>query len=260
MENEPSDSNKKRSFWDTTTGIIAKIAALIAAITGLVVAIRPLLSSSKTADTTTLSASVDPSAGQQNKDQNNNPGNGNDKKPDPETKFVPSTTDISSFLNAAKTGDLSTLQTYLDKGMDADASQNGDATTALVNAIDNNQPAAVKLLLDHHANNSVNIRGNSFPIIEAAFWGRAEIVSYLVETKPDLNVQKLDPGRMTALMFACVNGHKDVVGILIKNGADVNIKSSINNATALDFANSSTSPNKPEILAALFAVGARVGN
>jgi hypothetical protein len=247
MTNAPPPEEKK-SFWDSTTGLITKITALLTALSALFLAIKPYLSSSKTAQgSETISPAKDPPAATDPAVPVHNP-----------EKHTITAEDIAAFLKAGETGDLVLLQSKLDWGIETDATLNGDPVTALVNAVTNNKPAAVNLLLDHQANPNTKIKGVTYPIIEAAFYGYTEVVASLIRHKADLNIRKQDGSGITALMFASINGQKDVVQALIDAGADVDVKA-INNSTALDFANTSIQPLKVQIIGILNSVGAHSG-
>lgn len=245
---DATNETVKRGFWDTTMGTVTKITAFITALTALIVAIKPWVSDSN------QSTNAKPVV------ENTDPHKEfvvDTAKPTPES-YVPTEADIAAFLNAAKTGDVAAMRLQLDAGIDPDINVTGDPTTALVYAIDNHKPEAVTLLLDHNANPDSKIRGVSYPIIEASFWGDAEIVGSLIRHKANLNIRKLDGSQITPLMFASIRGFKDVVQKLIDAGAEVNLKAS-NNATALDFAHASTSADKAQIIAMLLAVGSISG-
>lgn len=245
-DNSPSDKENK-SFWNTLTGTIVKITALLSAITGLILAINSIPTSGNSKDkSSTSTTTIEPGK------------SGSIVATSPATHVFMSS-EITAFLNAAKTGDINELQSKLDLGIDVDINLPGDPTNALVNAIDNDQSKAVELLLNHKANPNAKVRGVSYPIIEASFWGRTEIVSLLIQNKADLNIRKQDGSGITSLMFACLNGHKDVVQKLVDSGAEVDIKC-VNSSTALDFANASASASKGEIIAILNSVGAHSGH
>jgi uncharacterized protein len=253
----PRKDEQKPSFWNSAIGTITKITAFLAAITGFILAVKPFLNAEKGTEST-----IAPKTEGVNEVRTNNgktdvadPAN----KPDyTSTKYVPTASDISAFLTAAKEGNVEALKAKLDLGIEADINLTGDPTTALINAVDNNKPEAAKILLEHRANPNAKVRGISYPIIEASFWGYTEIVSLLIQHKADLNIRKQDGSGITSLMFACINGHKDVVQKLIDSGAEVDI-SAINNSTALDFANASSSGSKGQIIAILNSVGAHSG-
>ena len=70
----------------------------------------------------------------------------------------------------------------------------------------------------------------TIPIIEAAKIGNTEVVKLLIKENADVNVQ--DEDGWTALLLASLNGHTQVVELLIKENADVNIQKK-NGVTAL---------------------------
>ena len=53
----------------------------------------------------------------------------------------------------------------------------------------------------------------------AAYYGNLETVTYLISMGADVNVESVDE---TPLIVATARGHKDIVKLLIKNGADIN--------------------------------------
>ena len=66
---------------------------------------------------------------------------------------------------------------------------------------------------------------NGAPISYAAEGGHKEIVELLIANGADVNVKEKD----TPMHKAAMNGHKDIAELLIANGADVNAKSFDNN-------------------------------
>jgi len=255
MTDDNTSKDENKSFWNTTMGTITKVTALLSAITGLILAVKPLFNSSKQEQVQVPTTNMinDPRGNDGNTNQT--PG---EPKPIPPTKYVPTSSEIAAFLDDAKKGNIEGLKSKLDLGIEADINSIGDPTTALINAIDNDKPEAVKLLLENKANPNNKVRGISYPIIEASFWGRTEIVKLLIQYKADLNIRKQDGSGITSLMFACINGCKDVVQALIDSGAEVDMKA-VNNLTALDFANLSASNLKGQIIAVLSSVRAHSG-
>ena len=150
------------------------------------------------------------------------------------------------------------MKNDLDLGINVDITLN-DGGTALGNAVLNNKPEAVKILLEHNADPNIKLNGNSFPLIEASYGGYDDIVDLLIQHKANVNIRKLDGSGITPLMFACIRGNKDVVQKLINGNADPNLKSH-QNSTALDYANELSSPVKEQVIATLNSVGALSGH
>jgi len=238
-----TEQKEEKSFWDTTIGTITKITALLSAITGLILAYKALTKSwDNNSVPSTISASTIP------KDSIVKP---------PTHTFTPP--EIRDFVDAAAIGNIDLMNQDLALGLNPDITLNNDPKTALVYAVDNNKHEAVKLLLEHNANPNVKIRGTSYPIIEASYAGYTEIVDLLIQYKADLNKRKQDGSGITPLMFACIQGKKEIVQKLINANADPNLKSG-QNSTALDYANELSSPLKEEIVLILNSVGALSGH
>lgn len=93
--------------------------------------------------------------------------------------------------------------------------------TALFWAINYSKYEAVEILLDNDAN--VNYKTNGTPIlIEALKKNNKDIVWLLIKKKADINV-KADNG-YTPLLIASWYGKKEFVEYFIKNNAEINIK------------------------------------
>jgi hypothetical protein len=223
-----------KTFWDSLTGSIVKITALLAAITGLIVAINPYLKSCNQKSNSTAS-NVDTT-----QHESYTPP---DKPADTPQHHIFSPPEIRDFLDAAANGKIEILKQDLDLGINPDITLN-DNKTALVYALDNDESEAVKLLLARGADPNVKVRGNTFPIIEASYSGQSEIVDALIQQRAEINKKKEDGSGLTALMFACIRGHADIVQKLINvsyEQLDVNATSH-DNSTALDYANELPSP------------------
>jgi len=85
---------------------------------------------------------------------------------------------------------------------------------------------------------------NKMLIISAEF-GQIRLVKLLIEKGALINYQEEGTGK-TSLFFASINGHKKVVSLLLKNGAEINIKD-YDKRTALsykdDFCSAKPFPN-----------------
>jgi uncharacterized protein len=234
----PYEERENKSFWNSTMGTITKITALLTAITGLILAVKPLL-------------------------QTNNNG------PTPkETVYSPTGTisitqpkshsftppEIRDFLNASIDGNVSILEADLNLGINADITLNDDRT-ALGNAVLNNKPEIVKILLQHKADPNIKINGNSYMLIEAAYGGYSEVADLLIRHNANVNCRKQDGSGITPLMFACIQGNVNIVQKLINANADPNLKS-MQQSTALDYANELPSPKKEQVIDILNSVGA----
>jgi hypothetical protein len=121
-----------------------------------------------------------------------------------------------SLHEAAKNGDLKSVQEYLDKKKPLDA-QDHKGITALGYAVGANRIAVVKLLLDSRANPfAVDSSGNS-ALHYAAGYGRKELVEYLLKTGSS-HSQANSQGKRP-LDVATQNRHDAVIQVLKANGA-----------------------------------------
>lgn len=152
----------------------------------------------------------------------------------------------AALTGAARRGDVALCKLLIERGADV---KGGDRAglTPLHQAAASNQPAIVRLLLDHGADPSaVNSFGgkvrhgevalkNLTPLMLAAPYGDVSVAKMLIDAGADINAR--DMRGMTALMMALASEHqnKPVVELLIARGADVNAKSLVNE-TALDWA------------------------
>ena len=169
---------------------------------------------------------------------------------------------------AAEKGDIKKVSSFLKAGVDPDL-VNKNSATPLILAIASGNLKVVSLLIKHGA--KVNNNDNPKilpPLIQASSLGQLEIVSLLLKHGANVNTKESDGN--TALYFACLldDSHvkllrdsgtlkkkmkvqvKEVVSLLLKHGADVNIKNN-ENATSLHIVKSA------EIASLLFKYGAR---
>lgn len=127
------------------------------------------------------------------------------------------------LLLAAGNGHKELVQLLLEKGADVNATNNSN-DSALISASEQPGNAAVlKLLLDHGARiNHKNELGRT-ALIEAASIGGLANVVFLLQHNPDPNIITND--EESALTFAVVYEHPDVVRVLVKAGSEVNWRS-----------------------------------
>ena len=177
--------------------------------------------------------------------------------------------------DAARTGNLNAVQTELDKGVDVnEADINFYNLAPLHYAAIHGQKEIAELLIAAGADVSANTTTRGTPLHLVAFEGHKEIIELLIAEGADVNAiivsgplqlnvgdialnfttdgeiaallrkhggmtsEELRSG-MTPLHLAAVNGHKEIVELLIAKGADVNEKiasGSNKNKTPLDFA------------------------
>lgn len=133
-------------------------------------------------------------------------------------------------FQAARDGDLPTLQACLDAGQPVNAA-NRRGDTLLTVAAYNAQSDAVKLLLKRprvaiDARNKMGLTALS----AAAFKGQDAILADLLAAKADPSAAS--PRGQTALMFAALAGREGCIKKLIAAGASINAKDAQGNSAA----------------------------
>jgi len=123
-----------------------------------------------------------------------------------------------SLIDACYDGDMETLETLLDAGVDINA-RNKDGVSALAYASDRGHMAIVKKLLANNAD--VNARSNigSTALMNAAYMGHVKIVNMLIASGADVNAKS--SSGTTALMNAAAHGFVEIVQILLAHDAYV---------------------------------------
>ncbi len=152
----------------------------------------------------------------------------------------------TTLLAATAAEDNELLRLFLEKGVDVNTADKA-GFTPLMNAASVQNLEAVRLLLAKGARvNAANIEGgtvlngpialrNLTPLMMAAPFASPELVATLLEAGAQINGQ--DGRAMTPLMLAVGSETQDpaVVRMLLAKGADVKIKSAVNE-TAVDWA------------------------
>jgi ankyrin repeat protein len=111
-----------------------------------------------------------------------------------------------------------------------------EGATPFLRAAQSGDTVLMKLLLEHHADPSINTTHNVTPLMVASGIGWVEGVTYewspeqtleavkmILELGADVNAQDTLDGR-TALMGAAHKGRNDVVLLLVDHGADLNLQ------------------------------------
>ena len=155
-------------------------------------------------------------------------------------------TESSVLAEAADANDTETVRYLIDKGADVDA-RNKDGDTPLLLAASYGNVEIVKLLLakgaDFNAVDAGSMRvkngpialGNFTPLLYAAAYAGYDTVKILLDAGAKVNAQ--DVRGMTPLMLAIGTDRPDVgvIRLLLKRGADANVKSKAGE-TAADWA------------------------
>ena len=104
--------------------------------------------------------------------------------------------------------------------------------TVLMNAVQKNDAAAVRKLIEQGVNVSEADSGGDSPLIMAAYKGYTEITRLLLEAGADVGA--LDPGmKATALHAAAYAGRVEPARLLIQYGIDIDKQGPYNGYTAL---------------------------
>lgn len=127
----------------------------------------------------------------------------------------------SSLHEAAVSGNTDKILELINQGKDVNA-KNEMSFTPLMVAAQNGQVEAIELLLNKGADIKVKTEIEFFKgytaLIAAVSGGHARAVKILIEKGADVNAKF--QGRWSSLVIASVANYKDVVEILLKNGAD----------------------------------------
>jgi len=126
----------------------------------------------------------------------------------------------NGLLDAVQENDAAAVAAGIQSGANVNAYRPGDGTP-LVRAARRGDLEVVKLLLEHGADPNLAAPGDGNPLIMAAAHGHVDIVSLLVESGADVNGYVA--GDETPLINAAGRGHLDVVKYLVAQGADVNL-------------------------------------
>lgn len=141
----------------------------------------------------------------------------------------------AAFSEAVAWGDPKVVSLFLDAGMDADT-RNKSGDVAIITAAKMGHEKVLSLLLEYGADPDAVERNDWTALMYAAVNHDhdPQKVMALIEAGANINWQDKMDGR-TALMEASVNGHLNVVKLLLKGGADIGLKDTKGN-TALDLA------------------------
>jgi uncharacterized protein len=140
------------------------------------------------------------------------------------------------LILAAESGMDSTVQMFLDRGANIEATADGDGATALLRAIRASRTKAVKaiqVLLERGANiEAADVEGDT-ALNLAVMYSNEEIVKLLLAKGANIEAQN-NEGR-TPLMCAVVKGRHKNLEILLDSGANVEAKDK-KGRTALNYA------------------------
>lgn len=136
------------------------------------------------------------------------------------------------IFEAARGGNVARIESLIAIKADTVNSRNASDFTPLVIAVYRNQPAAVKLLLQHGA--EVDANSPEGPaLLSACYKGNLELTNLLISYKA--NVNAMNDSGTSALMYAALSGNVDLVKLLVNAGAKKDQKEK-SGRTALNYA------------------------
>ena len=130
------------------------------------------------------------------------------------------------MLEAAANGDINTIKSYLDQGVDINYRNSGilnSQETACMKAAEKGQLEALKFLVEQGADFRKANDGGENPISYAGKKGHFEVVKYLINIGEDANYQENNYG-MTPLLYATEYGDVEFIKELVNLGADKSIR------------------------------------
>ncbi len=136
---------------------------------------------------------------------------------------APAVGDDSALHHAAHAGDLATVERELDRGSDPDLTTSR-GVTPLALAAHSGHPAIVERLLEAGADPNLASPAGETPLMVASRTGVVDSVESLLARGADPAARESWLGQ-TALMWAAAERHADIVGPLVRAGADVNGRS-----------------------------------
>jgi ankyrin repeat protein len=158
----------------------------------------------------------------------------------------------ASLVDAVKSGDRAAAMTLIGQRADVNASET-DGTTPLHWAVHHGDLELTQRLI--RAGAKVNVKNDygSTPMSEAAVLGRADLIEALLKAGAD--VESPNPDGQTALMVVARTGRVDAARLLLKYGAKVNTVEQWRGQTALMWA---VAQKQPAMVAELVKAGADV--
>ncbi len=124
----------------------------------------------------------------------------------------------AGFLHAAETGDLSRIESFLDRGARIEA-RDDEGQTALLRAVACGRAEAASLLLDRGSSVDASDSRGRTGLILAAEAGRSAIAGLLLDRGARIEARNLRG--QTALMRAADGDYPEVAGLLLARGADI---------------------------------------
>ncbi len=145
--------------------------------------------------------------------------------------FYKNTTALMFAVTSENSNEMCKL--LINKGADVNA-QNDVGQTALMRTA-TGDITLTKLLLQNGADRTLSTKEGMTPFKVACCRNKFEIAKLLFDPIADVNVKTKDAMEFTALMLSALSPSPKIVDMLLKNGADLNIKNK-KGKTALDIA------------------------
>ena len=124
-------------------------------------------------------------------------------------------TGSTALMVAAKTGRTDVVNKLLEQKLNLDL-QNKQGENALMLAAANNQADIVKLLLKKNVDSNLQDQSGWSALMKSVYQGNTACVEALVgQSRQEVN---------RALLVAALTGHKDIIQVLLKNGAEVDTR------------------------------------
>jgi ankyrin repeat protein len=156
------------------------------------------------------------------------------------------------LMFAASENKLDVVRWLIEQGADVNAADNF-GTTALIVAATSGHHEVVKLLLENGANAKVRDQSGGAPLVNAVYFGHTKAVKLLLDNlkRGDaLDLDKRDGEEL--LMLGAGLGHADIVALMVEAGIDVNGRG-LKRRTPLMAA---AAFDRPEVVKVLLAKGA----
>ena len=141
------------------------------------------------------------------------------------------------LFEAIESGDIAAVKEILDKNPELIEIKNKDGQTPFLHSILCDQLKIAELLLSRGADiNSRNGEGETLSLHLSALYNKKEWVEFLLKNGADVNMKTANEYGITPVFFAARNSYVDIVELLVSNGADVTIPTDNMRTTALHIA------------------------
>jgi len=137
---------------------------------------------------------------------------------------------MTALISAARQGRTEIVEVLVARGADLDAADSEGNTSLMLSA--GRYPDIANLLLDSGATVDLKDGNDLSAMAVAAVSGRSDLVALLIRYGADVNLRSAG---LTPLHFAARDGHAEVARILISHGADANAQT-LDGETAMQLA------------------------